>query len=246
MDPAGPAGRGRKPAVVKSSKGSTSNRSFYLLIALVAVAGIGWLTYQSTRSSNVVQVSQIDTTLPKVQSQGYTMGSDSAKLEVTEFGDFECPACGRFSVLSEPDIRKNFISTGKVRWRFIDFPLDIHKNTWQASRAAACADEQGKFWEMHSALFDHQTEWAPTRNASSRFSTYAGQIGLDVPKYDACMSSAKYAGRIQASLDEGTKLGVTGTPTFLIGGRLYTDRASNSDSIRALVMNLLPKAGTPQ
>jgi protein-disulfide isomerase len=100
--------------------------------------------------------------------------------------------------------------------------------------------------EMHSALFDHQTEWAPMRNASSRFSSYAEQIGLDVPKYNTCMSSAKYAGRIQASLDEGTKLGVTGTPTFLIGGRLYTDRASNSDSIRALVMTLMPKAGTPQ
>lgn len=238
--------RGRKPGVVKTSKTSTTNRVFYILIAAVAVAGIAALTYVSTHSNTAVAASPIDSTLPPVQSEGYVMGSPGAPLEVIEFGDFECPVCSRWATLIEPDVRSRLVQAGKIRFRFIDFPIAAHRNTWNASRAAACADEQGKFWDMHMALFDHQTEWAPLKNASSRFSTYAEQIGLDVTKYNACMSSAKYAGRIQASLDEGTKLGVNGTPTFLIGGRLYTDRASNSDSIRALVMNLMPKAGTPQ
>jgi protein-disulfide isomerase len=178
--------------------------------------------------------------------RGYVIGSDSAKVEISEYADYQCPFCADFATIQFPAIRQQLIQTGLVRWRFRDFPLNMHPNSRVAAHAAACADEQGKFWDMHVALFDHQTEWAPQKNASSRFSTYAEQIGLDVTKYNACMGSAKYAGRIQASLDEGTKLGVNGTPTFLIGGRLYTDRASNSDSIRALVMNLMPKAGTPQ
>ena len=82
-----------------------------------------------------------------MQSAGYTIGNANAPVEVTEFGDFECPACGHFATLTEPDIRKRYVSTGKVLWRFVDFPLTMHRNTWHASRAAACADEQGKFWE---------------------------------------------------------------------------------------------------
>ncbi len=125
MDPPAPAasGRGRKQGAVKASKQSTSNRAFYLLIAAVAVGGIAWLTYQSTRSKDVVETSPIDTTLPKVESQGYVLGSPTARLEVTEFGDFECPACGHFSTITEPDIRKKFVGSGLVRWRFIDYPL---------------------------------------------------------------------------------------------------------------------------
>jgi len=220
---------------------------FYLLLGAIALAGIAALVYQVKRPKGVsipanVTVLAADT----AGFRGYVVGSDSAKVEVSEYADYQCPFCADFATIQFPAIRQQLIQTGLVRWRFRDFPLNMHPNSRVAAHAVACADEQGKFMEMHSALFDHQTEWAPTRNASSRFSSYAEQIGLDVPKYNTCMSSAKYAGRIQASLDEGTKLGVTGTPTFLIGGRLYTDRASNSDSIRALVMNLMPKAGTPQ
>jgi protein-disulfide isomerase len=220
---------------------------FYLLLGAIALAGIAALVYQVKRPKGVsipanVTVLAADT----AGFRGYVVGSDSAKVEVSEYADYQCPFCADFATIQFPAIRQQLIQTGLVRWRFRDFPLNMHPNSRVAAHAVACADEQGKFMEMHSALFDHQTEWAPMRNASSRFSSYAEQIGLDVPKYNTCMSSAKYAGRIQASLDEGTKLGVTGTPTFLIGGRLYTDRASNSDSIRALVMTLMPKAGTPQ
>ena len=87
------------------------------------------------------------------------MGSATAPLEVTEFGDFECPQCGRFATLTEPDVRTRLVNTGTIRWRYIDFPLEMHRNTWNASIAAACADEQGKFWEMHDAIFAAQDRW---------------------------------------------------------------------------------------
>lgn len=229
---------------MKSSKESASNRAFYLLIAVVAVAGIAWLTYQSTRSSSVVQISQIDTTLPKVQSEGYTLGSDSAKVEVTEFGDFECPACGRFAVLTEPDVRKNFIGSGKVRWRFIDFPLDIHKNTWQASRAAACADEQSKFWEFHDQLYETQDRWngEATDNPDKFMKQIARQLGLNSSQFDQCVDSKKYQAKIQAHLAIGARRQVNSTPTFLIGDK-QVGSVLTYDQIAQLINDAMAKTG---
>src|SRR3954469_25037207 len=144
-------GRGRKSGVVKASKSSASNRAFYLIIGIVAVVGVAGLGYQATRPKQTVAATAFDTTLPAVKSSGYVIGQASAPVEVTEFGDFECPQCGRFATLTEPDVRNRLVNAGKVRIRYIDYPLPMHRNTWNASRAAACADEQGKFWEMHDA-----------------------------------------------------------------------------------------------
>jgi protein-disulfide isomerase len=116
----------------------------------------------------------------------------------------------------------------------------MHPHARLAAHAAACANDQGKFWELHQVIYARQPEWSPARNAAGKFSDYAGEASLDVGRYDECMKSAKYAGRIQASVDEGNKLGVSGTPTFLIGGRLYS-YPLGSDSIKALVRALLPK-----
>src|ERR1041385_5211077 len=236
VDPAPSGGRGRKPGVVKSSKESTSNRAFYLLTALVAVAGIGWLTYQSTRSSAAVQVSPIDTTLPKVQLEGYVLWSDSSKNEVTDCDDFECPACGRLSVLTEPDVRKNFVATGKVRWRFIDTPLNIHKNTWQASRAAACADEQGKFWEFHDQLYQTQDQWngEATSNPDKFMKGLARQLGLNTSQFDQCVDSKKYQAKIQAHYAIGEKRQINSTPTFMIGDKQVVN-ALTYDQIAGLI-----------
>src|SRR3954469_5097873 len=96
---------GRKPGVVKRTKQSTPNRAFFLLAAAVGIVGIGALTYQSTRPKGLTAASPVDTVLPPFQSGGYVLGSPTAKLEVVEFGDFECPQCGRFATLTEPDVR---------------------------------------------------------------------------------------------------------------------------------------------
>ena len=102
---------GRKSGVVKQTKKSaTSNRAFYLLAAGLGIAGIVALTYQSTRPKGLAAASPVDTTLPPVQSEGYVLGSANAPLEVIEFGDFECPQCGRFATLTEPDVRSRLIT----------------------------------------------------------------------------------------------------------------------------------------
>jgi protein-disulfide isomerase len=120
----------------------------------------------------------------------------------------------------------------------------MHPNSRVASHAAACANDQGKYWPMHEALYQHQAEWAPMKNPAGALSGYAKSVGVDVAAYDKCMGDAKYAGRIQASYDEGLKLGVAGTPNFVIGGRLYT-QTMPSDSVRAIVLRSLPQPVAP-
>jgi protein-disulfide isomerase len=140
-----------------------------------------------------------------------------------------------------PTIEERLIKTGRLRWRYRDFPLQQHAYSRLAAHSAACADEQGKFWPQHERIYEGQSEWAESRDGADIFRRYARETGLDLGKYDACMSSGKYAGRIQASYEEGTRAGVSSTPTLLVGGRLYQGRF-DSDAITRLVDSLAPRA----
>jgi protein-disulfide isomerase len=231
--------------VVKASKkASTSNRAFYLVVAVIAIGGIAALTYASTRSNAVVNASPVDTTLPAVKSEGYVMGSPTAPLEVIEFGDFECPQCGRFSAITEPDIRKNLINTGMIRLRYIDFPLGMHPNTWNASRAAACADQQGKFWEMHDALFANQDHWdgVATSNPDKVLKQIGDQIVPDKSKFNQCVETKEMQAKIQAHWKMAVARHVEGTPTLVIGDKQVA-QALTYDQFKLMVDSALAKGG---
>jgi protein-disulfide isomerase len=209
--------------VVKATKkASTSNRAFYLIIGAVAILGVAALTYASTRPNATQVASRIDTSLVPVKSEGYVVGSASAPLEVIEFGDFECPQCGRFATLTEPDVRSRLVNTGMIRYRYIDYPLDMHQNTWNASRAAACADEQGKFWEMHDAIYANQDRWntEATSNPDKLLKQLGGEIpGLKVDQFDQCVDTKKTQAKIQAHWKLATARNLGGTPTFIFGDK---------------------------
>jgi protein-disulfide isomerase len=227
------AGRGRGPGVVKTppakkpttkvAKGGGGKRWFYILLALLLMAGIGTLSYISTRPP-AMSVWQRDSSAALVPNQGHVIGTDSAPLEVVEFADFECPACGSFATLAEPDVRTRLVNTGVIRFRFMDFPLSMHRNTRAAHGAAWCAAEQGKFWEMHDVIFQNQDRWngEATNRPEGVLTELARQIGLNAPQFDSCMKTGKFAGQIQANFDEAVRRGVGSTPTFFIGNRKVT------------------------
>lgn len=231
------AGRGRAKAVVGPRGGNKSG--FFVAIGLLVVAGIGTLSYMSTRSP----VARIDTTQAPMPNQGHVMGSDSALVEVVEFGDFECPGCGSFANLAEPDVRARLVMTGLIRFRFLDFPLAMHQNTWPAHLSAWCAGEQGKFWEMHDAIFMNQDRWngQATRRPERVLSELARGVGVGMEQYDACMSSSKYAPQIRANVQEGQLRGVPGTPTFFFGKRVYSTPLSY-DQFKGYADSLLAEA----
>jgi protein-disulfide isomerase len=217
-------------------------KRFYAILAGVALLGVGALLFLLSRP----QVSSIPANVTIQPSdtagfRGYLKGSESAPVEITEYADYQCPFCQTFATLQMPTIEERLIKTGRLRWRYRDFPLQQHQFARLAAHSAACADEQGKYWEQHDRIYEGQGEWSEARDAGDQFRDYARTIGLDLRRYDECMESGRYAGRIQASLEEGTRAGVASTPTLLVGNRLYQGRI-DSDAIRRLVDSLSPPA----
>ncbi|MEO8200400.1 MAG: thioredoxin domain-containing protein [Gemmatimonadota bacterium] len=220
---------------------------FYTLLAVVGVAGLGVIGYLAIRGGDSVAIPADVAVLASDTAgfRGYLLGSDSAPVEITEYADFQCPGCERFETMQFPVVKRQLIETGRLRWRYRDFPLDqIHSHTRVAAHSAACADEQGKYWDQHSLIYAGQGEWSSSSNAGKFFRQYAEQAGLDLGRYDDCMKSARYAGRIQASHDEALKVGIGVTPTLLVGGLLYPGGLP-SDAIKRLVDSLAPLPATP-
>jgi protein-disulfide isomerase len=214
-------------------------KRFYGLLAAVAVVGGGAIWYSSQRNSLPAPGATVPVAAATDGFRGYTLGAAGAPVEVTEYSDFECPFCASFATVQMPVVREQLIVPGKLRWRFRDFPLPSHRYSRYGALAAQCAGEQGKFWEMHDQLFDHH-QWAQTgNNPRSLFRDFARSVGVDLDKYDACMDSQRYAGRIEASVQEGEALGVRGTPSFFVNGRPF-GRAT-SDDFKALVDSLTKK-----
>jgi protein-disulfide isomerase len=216
-------------ASVKSARKRSPNTLFYIALAVLAVAGLGTLGYVAARGGDR-QVVQLDPNLPPVKSEGYVTGSPSAPIEVIEFADFECPACAQFATLHEPDVRTRLVQPGNIRLRFLDLPLvEIgHRNSPTASLAAACANEQGKFWEMHDKIFENQDRWSTQATSNPRrvIDPLAGQVGLDVARYEQCMDSQKYLANIQAHRQAAQQYRVQSTPSFIIGGKVYAGSLS--------------------
>jgi protein-disulfide isomerase len=218
-----------------------NQKNFYTLLGLVAAAFGVFIVYQVTKPASA-GVPKFDPSLPLPEATGYMLGSKTAPVPVLEFADFECPACANFYALTEPDVRK-LVDAGTISYRFFDFPLPNHLNTWPASNAAACANEQGKFWEMHDALFDGQDKWngGATKRPKGVFEDYAKQIGLNTGQWETCYDDQKYLPNIQANAKEGERRFVGQTPTFIIGNRMVPGSISY-DKFKAYVDSALADA----
>ncbi|MEJ2482667.1 MAG: thioredoxin domain-containing protein [Gemmatimonadota bacterium] len=150
-----------------------------------------------------------------VAATGPALGPETAPVTIVEFSDFECPFCLRIhptlkQVMDEYD--------GRVRLVFRQFPLNnIHPHAQKAAEASLCADAQGKFWEMHDAMFEN-----PRELAVEDLKTRATEIGLDRQEFEACLDSGKFSDEVLADLDAGRALGVTGTPALYINGRFLS------------------------
>ena len=214
---------GKKPKQAKPASRSQAMRGFYIVIAVIAVAGIAGLSYLAAKPKGTEI--QWDSTLPKLDAMGHTEGSDSAQLEVVEFADFECPICGQFATLTEPDIRTHLIDSGVVRLRYMDFPLNIHPNTWAAHMAAWCAGDQGKFWQMHDAIYRYQDSWntEATDNPEKVLAGVAQGVGLNMDEYNACMKARKYQAQLQANELEAERRHLDATPTFVFGDKVIAN-----------------------
>jgi protein-disulfide isomerase len=140
-------------------------------------------------------------------------GSASAKVMLLEFSDYQCPFCGRHFRETMPQIEKNYIETGKIRYAFKDFPIEsLHRQAVKAHEAANCAADQDKYWPMHSRLFMYPNPLGP-----EELKAHAVAVGVDLGAFQQCVDSGKHAKTVQQSIDDAVSSGVSGTPAFFVG-----------------------------
>ena len=151
--------------------------------------------------------------LVRADSQKEGTGS----VQLVEFGDYQCPSCGVAHPVTQK-ILQDF--EGKVTFVFRNFPLEaIHKNAMIAAKYAQASSKQNKFWEMHNKLYESQTEWSDLSDPKDKFAEYAKELGMNADQLQKDAAEQAVADYIQRDIDDGTSLGVTGTPTFFVDGK---------------------------
>jgi protein-disulfide isomerase len=176
-----------------------------------------------------------------------TKGSPSAPVTVYEMSDFQCPFCRRFALETFRAIEREYISRGKVRWVFVNFPLtSIHGNAVAAAATAVCAARQGAFWPMHDLLYQYQETWAPLKEPGPFFVSLADSAGISKAKLVACVNSPATEGEIRFEAQGAERAGASSTPTFYIEGGLVTGAQPLPVFRRVLDSILATKAAQPR
>jgi protein-disulfide isomerase len=140
------------------------------------------------------------------------LGSADAPLLMIEFSDLQCSYCARHASQTFPELRRNYIDTGKLRYAVRDLPLPMHRHAVPAAVAARCAGEQGRFWEMRQAIY-----LARGRLDQEPYAGMAGELGLDVERFEACRRDGRQLEKVRADAALAAGEGIASTPAFVIG-----------------------------
>lgn len=206
------------------AKQPAKSKSFGAILAVIGVVGVVAIVAVTSRPAPVITLDP--SAAASLSPGGIVIGSPDAPVEVVEFADFECPGCGYFATLHAPEIKERLVATGAIRFRFMDFPLDIHRNAVAAHNAAHCANAQGKFWLMHDMLYATQERWnsqaaRDPKKVRKVLIQLAASVGLDASAFTSCYDSGEMLPQIAANRREAERLRVQSTPSFKIGEKLY-------------------------
>jgi len=160
---------------------------------------------------------------PPVSAKDHTAGPDDAPVTLVEYGDYECPFCGRAHPVVKAVQRE---LEGQLRFVFRNFPLaEAHPHALLAAQAAEAAGAQGRFWEMHDKIFENQEALE-----LSDIVGYAQSLGLDITQFQADLEAGTFAKKVREDFRSGVRSGVNGTPTFFINGSRYDGSWANVES----------------
>jgi protein-disulfide isomerase len=185
-------------------------------IAILATATVV-LSNQLRKSNDVSPLtpSVLDVDGERIEGSLITNRVGSGRVALVEFGDYQCPYCGRHARDTYPQIMEELIAKGVLQYAFLHYPLDrTHPRAFRASEAAECAAHQGRFWDMHASLFAADAELS-----ESALLAHATAIGVDPVALEQCLSGEmeEIAAKVKRHMEEGTRLGVRGTPTLFLG-----------------------------
>jgi protein-disulfide isomerase len=175
---------------------------------------------------------------PPVSERDHALGPANARVTLVEYGDFECPSCGEaYPVIKQAE--RAFGSNLRVVFRH--FPLrSSHPHAFKAALAAEAAGEQGKFWEMHDRLFEHQNALS-----DEDLLHHAGKLGLDLERFRSALGSEVHAERVRGDLSSGARSGVNGTPSLFINGVRYDGARDRGSLVAALAGAAVASPPTP-
>jgi len=206
-----------------------------IFVALLAVGG-GAFLYRAKRSVNPApKISKTET--EKSGEVIHVLGPADAAVTLEEFGDFQCPPCGR---LSEPinQLQKQY----NLRLIYREFPLAIHAHAKEAAYAAEAAARQGRFWQMHDLLYREQAVWSKSADARALFNAYAGMLQLELDRFKKDMDSSEVQQQVERDLQRGATIGVKTTPTIFINNEAVPGTKGNPDDLPAIIEAALKKA----
>lgn len=214
----------------------------FCIVAVVALATVGGGTalYRAKRVS-ASSASAGGNSVPGDIDSQHVLGSPKAPVTLEEFGDFQCPPCGR---LSEPIDKLEEVYKPNLRIVFRNFPLPVHVHAREAALAAEAAALQGKFWQMHDVLYREQATWSNQADARSLFNTYAGLVGLDLDRFKRDMDSERLKDAIEKDQRRGASLGVKNTPTIFINNHMIDPQSLNPDALSEAVRAALKEKDT--
>jgi protein-disulfide isomerase len=172
---------------------------------------------------------------PPVSAQDHGAGPEDAPVTLVEYGDYECPYCG----MAHPIVQRAQQELGnQLRFVFRNFPLaEAHPHARLAAQAAEAAGAQGKFWEMHDMLFEHQDALEPQDIVG-----YAKAIGLDIGRFERDMEAGTFAKKVRDDFRSGVRSGVNGTPTFFVNGERYDGSWANEQAFINALRNAAQQA----
>ena len=208
-----------------------------LLVGVAVIAAIAFLR------NDVPSTDGINEPLARTAyslADGRAIGPANAPVTVEVWSDYQCPFCQRFATTWEPALADKYAADGKVRIVYRDFAF-IGEESVQASIAGRCAEQQGKYWQFHDYLFANQNGENKGWFSASRLGGIAQANGLDVATFTTCRADATHRQAVLAETAQGRALGVTGTPTIVIGGELQTD-LTTYDKLASAVETALAKA----
>ena len=204
-----------------------------ITVGLLAVGGGAYL-YRAKRPAGP-KLSKIES--GPASGPVHVLGPENAAVTIEEFGDFQCPPCGR---LSEPinQLQRQY----NIRVIYRNFPLPMHAHAKEAACAAEAAGRQGKFWEMHDLLYREQDVWSHSIDAGALFQAYAGMLQLDLSRFRNDMDSNEVQRQVELDQRRGAAIGVKTTPTIFLNNQAVAPSDTNPDKLPAMVENAVKGA----
>lgn len=220
--------------ILKNNEGKKNITSKWIAGIVIGLFLIGMVVIVVRQQKNTSDSTISDTTTVSLDK---SLGNENAPVVVVEYGDYQCPACGRFASTEKPKLVEEFVKTGEVRFVFRSFQFIGEESFW-AAEAAECANEQGKYWEYYEKLYSSQEGENIGTFGKENLEKFANELGLQTTLFNECLASGKFSDKVKAETLEAQNLGLRSTPSLIVNGELV-DGGNQYEILREKILELL-------